>query len=151
MHFPGDNEIYEFLAGCRKYTRAHHHPLLGLAGPRRPHSTYSDLVMSDNSSGKTEAKSEQERDQSSLQQTSTDQSTSTPINSSRITDERSPQSPPLVTRDELLSRARAFLTSPHVQQQDIIAKRAFLSEKSLTENEIDNLLHTLVCSRVVFF
>jgi hypothetical protein len=146
VHFPGDNEYWQ-IAGKKAHVLTLSSPCISLLGLA---AFYSGLLMSDNSSGGTESKSEQEQNQSSLQQTSTDQSTSTPINSSTITDERSSQSSPLVTRDELLSRAREFLTSPHVQQQDVIAKRAFLSEKSLTGGEIDSLLHTSVCSKIVF-
>ncbi len=142
VHFPGETNFWQVAGKC-SHVLTSSGTLLGVA------TFYSGLVMSDNSSGRTKSKSEQERDQSSLQQTSTDQSTSIPVSSSTITDEHSSQSPPLVTRDELLSRARVFLTSPHIQQQDIIAKRAFLSEKRLTDSEIDNLLHTLVCSRIV--
>ncbi|KAG6878582.1 hypothetical protein C0993_003037 [Termitomyces sp. T159_Od127] len=47
----------------------------------------------------------------------------------------------LVTdRSELLSRARGFLQSPQIMHQDAAAKRRFLLEKGLNENEIDGLL-----------
>ena len=47
-------------------------------------------------------------------------------------------------RTELLTRARAFLTSPQVRLQDSDAKKAFLAEKGLTPNEVDQLLRELV-------
>ncbi|KJA29926.1 hypothetical protein HYPSUDRAFT_126070 [Hypholoma sublateritium FD-334 SS-4] len=46
-------------------------------------------------------------------------------------------------REQLLDRARSFLVSPQVQNQDLPAKRAFLREKGLSEAEIEKLLHTL--------
>jgi len=49
-------------------------------------------------------------------------------------------------RSELLARARLFLTSPQVRNQDAFAKRTFLIEKGLNDAEIENLLRTLVCS-----
>ena len=48
-------------------------------------------------------------------------------------------------RSELLTRARSFLTSPQVQNQDAFAKYTFLAEKGLNDDEIKSLLHTLVC------
>lgn len=48
-------------------------------------------------------------------------------------------------RSELLTRARSFLTSPQVQNQDAFAKYTFLAEKGLNDNEIKSLLRTLVC------
>lgn len=47
-------------------------------------------------------------------------------------------------REQLLDRARSFLVSPQVQNQDLPAKRAFLREKGLSEAEIENLLRTVV-------
>ncbi|KAI0375830.1 hypothetical protein BV20DRAFT_959889 [Pilatotrama ljubarskyi] len=44
-------------------------------------------------------------------------------------------------RTQLLQRARAFLTSPQVRHEDLVAKRRFLEEKGLTEREIEGLLH----------
>ncbi|KAK7470397.1 hypothetical protein VKT23_001824 [Stygiomarasmius scandens] len=46
-------------------------------------------------------------------------------------------------RTELISRARTFLTSPQVRNQDLFAKRSFLLEKGLTEPEIELLLREL--------
>jgi hypothetical protein len=48
-------------------------------------------------------------------------------------------------RSELLTRARSFLTSPQVQNQDAFAKYTFLAEKGLNDDEIKSLLRTLVC------
>ena len=48
-------------------------------------------------------------------------------------------------RSELLTRARLFLTSPQVQNQDTFAKYTFLAEKGLNDDEIKSLLRTLVC------
>jgi len=47
-------------------------------------------------------------------------------------------------RSELVARARTFLTSPHIQPQDVFAKRRFLADKGLSEAEIEGLLHELV-------
>lgn len=47
-------------------------------------------------------------------------------------------------RAELLTHARAFLTSPQVRLQDSDAKRTFLAEKGLTPSEVDQLLRELV-------
>lgn len=47
-------------------------------------------------------------------------------------------------RAELVSRARAFLTSPQIKSQDILARRKFLSEKGLNDFEINGLLSELV-------
>lgn len=49
-----------------------------------------------------------------------------------------------LNREHLLDRARSFLASPQVQNQDLPSKRAFLREKGLSEAEIENLLRTLV-------
>lgn len=48
-------------------------------------------------------------------------------------------------RPQLIERARAFLMSPAVQQQDMIAKRQFLLDKGLSEPEIANIFRDLVC------
>lgn len=50
-------------------------------------------------------------------------------------------------RSELVSRARAFLHSPQIQQQDSSAKRQFLAEKGLNETEIGALLRELPFQR----
>lgn len=49
-----------------------------------------------------------------------------------------------VNRSELLSRARTFLSTPHIRSQDNAAKHAFLVEKGLTQDEIDPLLREIV-------
>ncbi|KAF5393005.1 hypothetical protein D9757_001316 [Collybiopsis confluens] len=46
-------------------------------------------------------------------------------------------------RSELISRARIFLSSPQIQNQDIFAKRAFLLEKGLNEYEIEQILREM--------
>ncbi|KAG6817849.1 hypothetical protein H0H87_001681 [Tephrocybe sp. NHM501043] len=46
-------------------------------------------------------------------------------------------------RSDLLSRARGFLQSPQIINQDIVAKRQFLVKKGLNEAEIDFLLREL--------
>ncbi|KAF9054935.1 hypothetical protein BDZ89DRAFT_937963 [Hymenopellis radicata] len=46
-------------------------------------------------------------------------------------------------RAQLVHRARAFLTSPAVQHQDVFAKRRFLLDKGLNEAEIEGLLREL--------
>ncbi|KAF9647843.1 hypothetical protein BDM02DRAFT_3180411 [Thelephora ganbajun] len=44
------------------------------------------------------------------------------------------------SRQDLLSRAQAFLTSSQIRDQDDAAKRKFLTEKGLTPSEVDYLL-----------
>ncbi|KIY73842.1 hypothetical protein CYLTODRAFT_385849 [Cylindrobasidium torrendii FP15055 ss-10] len=46
-------------------------------------------------------------------------------------------------RPQLIERARAFLMSPAVQQQDMTAKRQFLLDKGLSESEIANIFRDL--------
>ncbi|KAK0461924.1 uncharacterized protein EV420DRAFT_1527919, partial [Desarmillaria tabescens] len=46
-------------------------------------------------------------------------------------------------RAQLISRARSFLRSPSIQQQDIFSKRRFLLDKGLNEVEIESLLREL--------
>ena len=48
--------------------------------------------------------------------------------------------PPTQDRTELLARARVFLNSPQILDQDAAIKRNFLSEKGLSEAEIERLL-----------
>jgi hypothetical protein len=43
-------------------------------------------------------------------------------------------------RTELLARARIFLNSLQILDQDVAAKRKFLSEKGLNEQEVEGLL-----------
>ncbi|KAF9568991.1 hypothetical protein CPC08DRAFT_702113 [Agrocybe pediades] len=47
------------------------------------------------------------------------------------------------SRDELIAKARSFLSSPQVQYQDVATKRAFLAEKGLNAVEVEELLRTL--------
>ena len=47
-------------------------------------------------------------------------------------------------REELIARARSFLTSPQIQHEDVSAKRKFLSDKGLNDSEINDLLQELV-------
>ncbi|KAL0580093.1 hypothetical protein V5O48_001952 [Marasmius crinis-equi] len=54
-----------------------------------------------------------------------------------------PVDPQSADRNELVSRARAFLRAPQIQSQDIFAKRRFLIEKGLDEPEIELLLREL--------
>ena len=50
------------------------------------------------------------------------------------------------SREELIAKARSFLTSPQIQHEDVSAKRKFLSEKGLNDSEINGLLRELVSS-----
>lgn len=52
--------------------------------------------------------------------------------------------PPTPDRLELLVRARHFLSSPQVIDQDYESKRRFLAEKGLTDGEIQLLLREMV-------
>jgi hypothetical protein len=47
-------------------------------------------------------------------------------------------------RSQLVSRARAFLTSPQVAHEDVPSKRAFLVAKGLAAPEIEQLLVEVV-------
>jgi hypothetical protein len=53
-------------------------------------------------------------------------------------------SSPTPDRSELLVRARHFLSSPQVIDQDYESKRRFLAEKGLTDGEIQLLLREMV-------
>lgn len=50
---------------------------------------------------------------------------------------------PSVNRSELISRARTFLSTPHIRSQDDTSKHAFLVEKGLTQDEIHSLLREI--------
>ena len=65
-----------------------------------------------------------------------------PPNSSSELASSSP--PPTPDRSELLVRARDFLSSPQVIDQDHESKRRFLTEKGLTDGEIQLLLREMV-------
>ena len=56
---------------------------------------------------------------------------------------------PVSNRSELLDRARLFLNSPQVIHQGHESKRRFLTEKGLTDGEIQLLLREMV-SRVAY-
>lgn len=69
---------------------------------------------------------------------------------------QAPPAPTVEDRSELLQRAKAFLTSPQVLQEDITAKRRFLTEKGLSDVEVEVLLRetvrvfcTMLSSRVL--
>jgi Pex14 N-terminal domain len=57
----------------------------------------------------------------------------------------------LQDRTELLARARTFLNSPQILNQNANAKREFLSEKGLTEPEIERLIREPVRATYQFF
>ncbi|TEB30059.1 hypothetical protein FA13DRAFT_1764573 [Coprinellus micaceus] len=57
-----------------------------------------------------------------------------------VSQETTPSAPSTQSRDELISRARAFLHSPQIQNQDVFVQRRFLVEKGLSETEINGLL-----------
>ena len=62
-----------------------------------------------------------------------------------MTDSDSPANTKPEDRPDLLAKARSFLASPQVRNQDVNAKRAFLVEKGLNDIEIAELLRTIVC------
>ncbi|KAF9226684.1 hypothetical protein BS17DRAFT_775967 [Gyrodon lividus] len=64
------------------------------------------------------------------------------LSSTQLVQEANPRDIP-TARTELLTRARAFLTSPQIRLQDSDAKRDFLAEKGLTMSEVDQLLREL--------
>ncbi|OCH94336.1 hypothetical protein OBBRIDRAFT_789466 [Obba rivulosa] len=69
---------------------------------------------------------------------SQDVSTSPPNHQDSL--QRTQQQP---DRTGLLEKARAFLNSPQVQHEDLTAKRRFLTEKGLSQAEVDVLLQEL--------
>jgi hypothetical protein len=58
-----------------------------------------------------------------------------------------PASAQPLDRRELLARALIFLNSPQILDQDVAAKRKFLSEKGLNEQEVEGLLREPVRAR----
>lgn len=73
-----------------------------------------------------------------------DNAPSTPVAAPEPTPEPLHDAPKPDDRTELLHRARAFLTSPQVQNEDVAAKRRFLVEKGLNDVEVEGLLRELV-------
>ena len=65
---------------------------------------------------------------------SAEPSTSLPASSSAIVDNRT----------TLIEHARNFLNSPRIVHEDFAAKRRFLTEKGLSDIEIEGLLRELV-------
>jgi hypothetical protein len=57
---------------------------------------------------------------------------------------------PTPHRSELLDRARHFLSSPQVIHQDHESKRRFLSEKGLSDGEVQLLLREMVRASYLF-
>jgi hypothetical protein len=57
---------------------------------------------------------------------------------------------PTLHRSELLDRARHFLSSPQVIHQDHESKRRFLSEKGLSDEEVQLLLREMVRASSLF-
>ncbi|KAK7695369.1 hypothetical protein QCA50_000004 [Cerrena zonata] len=70
----------------------------------------------------------------------------TPTNSTPTALSNSPSSTSIAVpnRSDLIQKARAFLQSPQVRNEDYAAKRIFLSEKGLNDIEIDSLLQETV-------
>lgn len=52
---------------------------------------------------------------------------------------------PVEDRAALLDKARAFLASPEIRGQGLLAKSKFLEEKGLNAEEVGSLLKELVC------
>jgi len=95
----------------------------------------------------TDAKTSVSEDREARAEQKQDKSLSPPVASTQLTPHlEEPPSQNHATRNELITRARAFLSSLQVQHQDTESKRAFLREKGLTEADIDDLLRSLVCS-----
>ena len=59
------------------------------------------------------------------------------------------ENPQTDNRQGLITKARAFLASPQVRNEDIPSKRRFLAEKGLTSTEIDQLIQELVSDNCV--
>jgi hypothetical protein len=79
-------------------------------------------------------------------------STDSPPPHSSSDHEHPPPSSPTPTphRSELLDRARHFLGSPQVIHQDHESKRRFLSEKGLSDEEVQLLLREVVRASSLF-
>jgi len=79
-------------------------------------------------------------------------STNSPPPSSSSDNEHASSSSPMPTphRSELLDRARHFLSSPQVIHQDHESKRRFLSEKGLSDGEVQLLLREMVRASCLF-
>jgi len=86
-------------------------------------------------------------DQSSAPETMSEEST-TPPDQAQPTPSPSPTESSPELRQDLLSRAQAFLSSPQIRDQDDAAKRRFLTQKGLTPAEVDHLLQGIVSVRV---
>jgi hypothetical protein len=68
---------------------------------------------------------------------------------SNPTERSSPPAPVTEDRSELVQRARAFLTSPQVQHEDMAVKRRFLMDKGLNDAEVEALLRDIVCVHAI--
>ena len=71
-------------------------------------------------------------------------SSATPPDQVQATPAPPPPEPSPESRQDLLSRAQAFLTSPQIRDRDDAAKRTFLTEKGLAPAEVDYLLQGIV-------
>ena len=84
---------------------------------------------------------EDNSDQSRTPESMSEESTTPP-------DQAQPTSPSTESgpesRQDLLSKAQAFLSSPQIRDQDDAAKRKFLTQKGLTPAEVDYLLQGIV-------
>lgn len=116
-------------------------------------------TMADDEIPKQPVSSQPEQNVSSeVQKTTSSTESPTSASSSTLSHETQSSSPPATTesavvsvtpaesREELIARARSFLTSPQIQHEDIFAKRRFLSDKGLNDTEINGLLQELVSS-----
>lgn len=75
---------------------------------------------------------------------------SAPSSDEPVTSETSTPTPDTTTpsqvedRAALIEKAKQFLVSPQIRHEDLAAKRRFLAEKGLTDQEIVGLLQQLV-------
>ena len=70
--------------------------------------------------------------------------TTTPAEQPQPTSAPPPTESAPESRQDLLSRAQAFLASPQIRDQDDGDKRKFLADKGLTPAEVDYLLQGIV-------
>ena len=101
---------------------------------------------SDSEKSKLQEHSDVGDSESSGQQNTYEPSSSSDLSPASSGSQSGDSSPP--SADEhttLVDKARAFLASPQVRGQDVLAKHKFLEEKGLNGKDIDMLLQELVC------
>lgn len=129
--------------------------------PLAPHSRLSSTTMVDSNQGTSSSFRLEDTPQNSshsngpaLDDSPTMPPTAspqTPPEAQGVEQQTESNQSPVKSRANLIARARSFLASPQVRHQDLVAKRAFLVEKGLSDLEIEKLLFNIVrvCLSVV--